>query len=290
MKSIKSLIIIFTIIGNSLMAQDVTITSEKISDHVYVLYGRGGNIGLAVTDNGVYMIDDQFAELTPKILEKIKTITDEPVKYLINSHWHGDHTGGNENMAKQGAVIVAHNNVFKRMSVRQDRGGGRVQEAAPDMALPQITFSDNMMMHLDRNTEIMIMHVHDAHTDTDALIYFPSENAIHMGDVFFNDGRYPYIDLSSGGSINGVIEGLDHALFIVNDDTKIIPGHGKVTDKSTLKKYREMLVTIRERVQQAKDDGKTLEETQAMSLTAEYDDNHSSDPNSLIDYIYNSLK
>ncbi|MDG3581830.1 MBL fold metallo-hydrolase [Galbibacter pacificus] len=289
MKSIKSLIFIFTIIGNSLTAQDVTITSEKISDHVYVLYGGGGNIGLAVTDNGVYMIDDQFAELTPKILAEIKTITDQPVKYLINSHWHGDHTGGNENMAKQGAVIVAHDNVFKRMSVKQDQGGGRVQEAVPDMALPQITYSDNMTMHLDRNTEIMIMHVHKAHTDTDSFIYFPFENVIHMGDVFFN-GRYPFIDINSGGSINGVIEGLDHALFIVNDDTKIIPGHGKVTDKGILKNYREMLVTIRERVRKAKDDGKTLEETQAMSLTSEYNVKHSNDSNSLVGYIYNSLE
>lgn len=271
--------------------EDVEIKPVKLSKNMYVLYGQGGNIGLVVTDNGVYMIDDQFAELSPKILNVVRSITDQPINYLLNTHWHPDHTGGNENIAKEGALIVAHDNVFKRMSTVQDRGDGRIQKASPEVALPKITFSENLTLHLDRDTEMMMIHVHNAHTDTDSFIYFPSENVLHTGDVFFN-GRYPFIDLNSGGSIDGLIEAVNKALFIVNNDTEIIPGHGEVTTRENLINYRDMLMSIRMRVKSAKEQGKTLAEIQKMGFTNEWDATLGTGKfkaENLIEYIYNSL-
>ena len=183
----------------------IEIKTEQVAENIYVLFGSGGNIGIAVGEDGVYMIDDQFAPLSEKILAAVTKITDKPLRYLVNTHWHGDHTGGNENMAKAGAVIVAHENVYKRMSTKQFRGMGRIVEASPYTALPQITFTEDMKLHLDSTTSMHIMHFHNAHTDGDAYIYFPEQNVLHMGENFFA-GRYPYIDLNSGGSIDGLVD------------------------------------------------------------------------------------
>jgi len=269
----------------------VEITVEKAADNIYVLKGSGGNIGIAVSENGVYMIDDQFGPLTDKILAAIATVTDQPVRFLVNTHWHGDHTGGNENLANKGTILIAHENVRKRMSTKQFRGMGRITEPSPPAALPQITFSDDMTIYLDSITPMMIIHVHDAHTDGDSFVYFPQQNVLHMGDTFFG-GNYPYIDLSSGGSINGLIEALNKALFIVNEKTVIIPGHGDLSNRQALKAYRDVLSDIRERVKTAKSDGKTLEAIKEMELTKEWDNTRGQGfikPEQIVEFVYNSL-
>jgi len=248
----------------------VEIKPEKVAENIYILYGRGGNIGLAIGQDYAYMIDAQFSALSDKILATVKSITDKPVKFVINTHWHGDHTGGNENMANQGATIIAHENVRNRMSTYQKRSKGRVSAPKPFNALPAITFSDDLTIHLDSTHTMLIFHVHSSHTDGDAYVYFPESNVIHLGDNLPN--TYPFIDVNAGGAIDGFIKNLNNAIFICDEDTKIIPGHGKLTDRKYLVAYRDMIDTIRLRVKKAKDSGKTLEEVQALKLSAEWDE------------------
>lgn len=262
MTTIKSILTVFflaiTITGFS-QQREVQITATKVTDQVYMLKGQGGNIGLFIGEDAVFMIDDQFAPLTPKILEAIKKITPNKVDYLINTHWHGDHTGGNENMGKEGALIVAHNNVRKRMSMESVRRGRKIP-ASPKVALPVITFEKDLSFHINGD-DILATHVHNAHTDGDALIYFANNNVLHTGDSFFQTG-FPYIDLTSGGSIDGYIEGIQKMILITDDETKIIPGHGDVSSKADLKVYLKMLTTLKERVVTEIKKGKTLEEVQ----------------------------
>ncbi|MEX0274777.1 MAG: MBL fold metallo-hydrolase, partial [Flavobacteriaceae bacterium] len=248
----------------------VEITSERLSNQVFILYGAGGNIGLAIGGEYAYLIDDQFGPLTEKILSHVKTLTTKPVKFVLNTHWHGDHTGGNENLAHSGAFIVAHENVRNRMSTRQDRGGGRITEPSPMAGWPVITFTDKLTLYLGNGRSMHAMHVDNAHTDGDTYYYFPEDNVLHMGDNFFNGG-YPFIDLNSGGDIDGLIRNLGMTLAMVDTDTKIIPGHGKLANKDALKTYYDMLVVLRERVVQARDAGNSLVQAQAMGLSNEWD-------------------
>lgn len=262
--------LLFIALTNILFAQqkDIVIEKHKLTDQIYMLTGQGGNIGLFIGDDGVFMIDDQFAPLTPKILATIKTITDKPVKYLINTHWHGDHTGGNANMKKQGAIIVSHENVRKRMSVDQ-MVRGKKKPASPKEALPIITFTEDMMFHLNGD-DVLITHVHHAHTDGDAIVYFTKNNVIHMGDTYFQ-GKFPFIDLDSGGSINGYIAAIEKVLLLANDETKIIPGHRNISNKKELQNYKKVLVKIRNAVQQEIDLGKSLNDVKDnTALTQEY--------------------
>jgi len=226
------LLLLFTI---NLPAQqnDIEIKVHKLTESIYMLIGQGGNIGLFIGEDGVFMIDGQFASLTPKILAAIKTVTDKPVKYLINTHWH-DHTGGNVNMYNEGAIIVSHENVRKRMSMEQVVRG-KEKAASPKEALPVITFEQDMMFHLN-GEDIMISHTHNAHTDGDSFVYFTKNNVLHMGDTYFS-GKFPYIDLSSGGSIDGYIAGIQKAIMLSDDATQIICGHGQISDKRELKPY-----------------------------------------------------
>ena len=256
-KSIFSLFFIFSSAFLFAQGGDIQIKAEKVTDQIYMLKGRGGNIGLFIGEDAVFMIDDQFAPLTPKILAAIKEITPKKVSYLINTHWHGDHTGGNENMGKEGALIVAHDNVRKRMSVESVRRG-RTVPAAPKVALPVITFDKDLTFHINGD-DVLASHVHNAHTDGDAFIYFANNNVLHTGDSFFNTG-FPYIDLTSGGSIDGYIEGMKKMLLIVDENTKIIPGHGNMATKKDLETYLDMLNILRSRVQAEIDKGKSVEE------------------------------
>ncbi len=265
-------VILLTLVSMSAFSQkkEVTIKSTKITESIYMLEGQGGNIGLFIGEDGAFMIDDQFAKLTPKILKAIKDITDKPVKYLINTHWHGDHTGGNENMSKEGAVIVSHENVRKRMSV-ETVVRGKKKPASPKAALPVITFTEDMMIHFN-GEDVLISHVHSAHTDGDAHIYFTKSNVIHMGDTYFQ-GKYPYMDLSSGGGIEGYIASAEKALLIADDETVIIPGHRGLSNKKELLDYKNMLVILRNKVKSKIEAGKTLEEVKTdTSITKEYDD------------------
>jgi len=223
---------------------NVEIKSTEIADNIYMLEGAGGNIGMSVGDDGVFLIDDQFAPLSKKILEAIGEITDKPVSYVVNTHWHGDHTGGNENMGAAGAVIVAHDNVRKRMSTKQlMKAFGREVPASPDAALPVVTFSENATYYFNDN-QIQIMHVPTAHTDGDSFVFFTEANVIHMGDTFFN-GFFPFIDQSSGGTLDGVIAAAEKALSIVDDNTVILPGHGPLSGKADLETYLGMLNEVK---------------------------------------------
>ena len=181
--------------------EEVEIKVQQLTEHVYMLEGRGGNIGLSIGDDGVFMIDDQYAPLTPAILEAIGKLTDRPIKFVLNTHWHGDHTGGNENLGKAGAIIVAHDKVRDRMSTEQFRKliGGRTPPAA-DAALPMVTFNDRISFFMN-DDEIQAFHVAPAHTDTDSMIYFSAADVLHMGDVFFNK-RFPFIDVDLGGFVH----------------------------------------------------------------------------------------
>ena len=270
----------------------VEITLEELSKTVYMLTGSGGNIGVCVGEDGVFVIDSQFAPLSEKIMKSIAQISnDGQIKYLINTHWHGDHTGGNENFNKKGAVIVAHENVRTRLSKDQLlKAFSQTVPASERGAWPTITFKNDISLHAN-GEDIMIFHVHNAHTDGDAIVYFPKSNVLHMGDTFFKD-RYPYIDLASGGSTNGIIDAANKGLMLVDDSTKIIPGHGSQANKQDLKNYRDMLVTVRDRVKAAIKEGKTLEQIKAAKLNKDYDATHSSKfitADKIVDIIYTDL-
>ncbi|TSE08202.1 MBL fold metallo-hydrolase [Aquimarina algiphila] len=245
--------------------KEVTITIDPISENIYMLTGQGGNIGVFKNEKGLFIIDDQFARLSDKILKNLKTISDQPVSMVINTHFHGDHTGGNGNMANQGATIFAQKNVRSRMESNQKEKGNITPQS-----LPVITFDEGLQLYFNSES-IKAYHVHNAHTDGGALIYFANGNVLHMGDTFFN-GRYPYIDLKSGGSIQGYINASEKALLIANDDTKIIPGHGSLATKKDLEGFSRMLKEITNAIQKEIDAGKSEDDvTKNTSLTAIYD-------------------
>lgn len=244
---------------------EVEIRTEQITDGVYMLVGQGGNIGLSVGDDGVFVIDDQFAPLTEKILAAIAAITPEGVRFVFNTHWHGDHTGGNENMGETGALIVAHDNVRERMSAEQvlERIGRPVTTtpASPDGALPVVTFTDDVTFHINGD-RLHAFHVSNAHTDGDAIVHFVRADVVHMGDTFFRD-RFPFIDTASGGSIDGLIAAVGRALTVMGPDTRIIPGHGPLSDREDLRAYGDALRAMRNAVADLMEQGMPLGEIQA---------------------------
>jgi len=248
----------------------VQIEPEKVADGIYMLEGAGGNIGLSTGSDGAFLIDDQFAPLSAKILAAVKSLTPEPLRFLVNTHWHGDHTGGNENMRQAGAIIVAHENVRRRMS--EEHFNPTFQSttpASPADALPVVTFADAVTIHWNGNT-IRVFHVEPAHTDGDSIIQFVEKDVIHMGDCFFNGG-YPFIDVSSGGKVDGVIAAAERVLAVATDKTRLIPGHGPLGTKADLQTYHDVVKTVRDRVKALKDQGKTKEEVVAAKPSAEFD-------------------
>ena len=275
-------------------AQDweaVEIQSEQLAEGVYMLTGRGGNLGLAVGPDGAFLIDDQYAPLTDRITAAIASITDQPVRFVLNTHWHGDHTGGNENLGNAGVLIVAHDNVRERMSTEQFMAffDSKVP-ASPAAALPVVTFNDQAGFHLN-GEHLRAIHVPLGHTDGDSMVWMERANVLHMGDLFFN-GMYPFIDVDSGGSINGMIAGAAQALRMVNDETRIIPGHGPATDKAGLQAYHDMLVAVRDQVAGLKKAGKTLEEAIAAKPGGDYDAELGGGfikPDAFITFVYRSL-
>ena len=249
----------------------VEIKTEKLSPTTFVLFGAGGNVGVSVGEDALFIIDDQYAPVSPKILAALKQLSDKPIKFVLNTHWHGDHTGGNENMGKGGALIVAHDNVRKRMSTEQFIALFKSKvPPSPKVALPVVTFSTDVTFHINGD-EVYGFHVPKAHTDGDTVVHFKKSNVIHMGDVFFN-GWYPFIDVSSGGSPEGVIAASDRVLAMSDDNTKIIPGHGPVAGKGDLKAYRDMLASVSGRVKALMKEGKKLDEIKAAKPSAEFDE------------------
>lgn len=249
----------------------VEVQIVSVADGVHMLVGRGGNIGVSVGEDGTFLVDDQFAPLTDKILAAVRTISPDPVRFIVNTHFHGDHTGGNENLGKQGSIIVAHDNVRKRMSTEQVREILRqdTTPASPPDALPKITFADGVTFHWNGDT-IRVFHVDPAHTDGDSIIHFTNANVFHMGDTFFR-GRYPFIDVDFGGRVDGVIAAADRVLSMAQPTTKLIPGHGELATPEDLRRYRDMLSDIRDRVQALIDEGKSIDEVVAAKPAAQYD-------------------
>lgn len=265
----------------------VEIKTHKITASIYMLEGAGGNIGVLVGKDGAVLVDDQFAPLSEKIKNAVKEISDKPARFVINTHFHGDHMGGNENFGKEGAVIVAQENSRLRMSTDQfNKTFNEVQKAAPYDALPKVTFTESVTLHLNGET-VQVFHVKNAHTDGDAIIYFKESNIIHGGDVFVRYGL-PFIDQPNGGSIDGMINGADQILALVNDDTKIIPGHGAIAKKQDVLDYKKMLQTIRDRIAEGMKQGKTLNEIITSDPTKEY--TAAFDRSAFITLVYDSLK
>lgn len=296
----SKVILILFIIGllNSHLcsAQDkeVIITVDTLTQNVFMLTGQGGNIGIYVGETNVFMIDDQFDRLSTKIKATISTLTKKPIATLFNTHMHGDHSGGNANFNSNTVTLVAHDNVRDRIRASQQTKLDKQEISSAYLLkmLPEVTFSQDITFY-DGNETIMAFHVHNAHTDGDAMVYFMNNNVLHMGDTYFS-GRYPYIDLKSGGSVKGYIKAHKKALLVINEDTKIIPGHGRPSTKKELEAYVLMLTDIQTKVQETIDANASLEDVKAnTSLTKAYDEVHGKgfiNPERIREIFYTSLK
>ncbi|MBL7872182.1 MAG: MBL fold metallo-hydrolase [Cyclobacteriaceae bacterium] len=248
----------------------VRIQPIKVTEQIYMLKGSGGNIGVLLGKEGTLMIDNQFAPLSNKINGAIKTLDPGEIRFAINTHVHGDHSGGNENFYKMGATLVAHDNVRTRMM--KETVNARTNKTTPPRdkeAWPVVTFADKLNFHL--NGEDVILHHFDrGHTDGDVIVQFKNANVVHTGDAFVRYG-YPYIDLTNGGGINGFINTLDKILLLLDDNTKVIPGHGEVATKADVKKVRDGVADIRDQVAAALKKGKKVEDIAALGITDKYE-------------------
>jgi cyclase len=249
----------------------VTVKAQALRGGVYMLTGSGGNMGLSVGSDATFLVDDQFAPLAPKIQAAIAAITQSPVRFVINTHWHGDHVGGNENFGRAGALLVAHDNVRKRMSVEQfSKFFNRTTPASPAAALPVVTFTDSLTFHINGD-DLVALHVPPAHTDGDVVVHFTKADVIHMGDTFMTAGSYPLVDIGSGGNVNGFVTAADAALTVCGPQTMVIPGHGPLSDCTGLREWRNMIVSVRDRVSTEMKRGRSLDQIKAANLTAAYD-------------------
>jgi len=270
----------------------VQIKVSKVAGNVYMLQGAGGNIGASVGDDGIVVVDDQYAPLADRIQAALKGITDKPVRFIINTHYHPDHTGGNEYFQKQ-APIIAHENVRKRLESGGAAGnGGAVHmdfKPAPKDALPIITFDHDVTVHLN-GEDIRALYFPAGHTDGDSIIFFPKSNVVHMGDDFVTYG-FPFIDVDAGGSINGMIDGVEKVISQVPADVKIIPGHGPISSVDDVKAYLGMLKATRDAVQKAIQEGKTLDQMKQAKLLEPWK-KYSGDfinADAFLETLYNSL-
>ena len=249
----------------SALAQDdfgkVEIKSQQLAPGVAVLFGAGGNIGVSYGEDGTVLIDDQFAPLTGKIQSAVASLGAQPVKFLINTHWHFDHSGGNENLGKAGAIIMAHDNVRVRMAAGATVAGNVVPPAAK-VALPVITYAEGLKLHLN-GEEVRVIHMPAGHTDGDSIIHWTKSNVIHMGDLFMLQISFPFVDVGSGGDVRGFVAAADKVLAIANDQTKIIPGHGAIATKADLQNHRNMIATVIAKVEAAIKAGKALDQIKA---------------------------
>lgn len=247
---------------------NVAVTATKVAGTVYMLTGAGGNIGVTAGEDGIVIVDDQYAPLVPKIKEALRGISDKPIRFVLNTHYHGDHTGGNEAFGRDRVPIVAHANVRKRMETGA-RVLGNAVPPAPKEALPIVTFDDKVSIHVN-GEEVRAIHFPHGHTDGDAVIFFTKSNVVHMGDDFFH-GLFPFVDLDNGGSVKGLIANIDKVLSLVPDDVKVIPGHGPLTDKAGLRAFATMLKETRAVVAKAVKEKKTLEQMKQQKVLAKWD-------------------
>jgi cyclase len=261
--------------GSAALAQQqdfsaVQIQTQRLADNLFMLLGEGGNIALSTGADGSVLVDTQYAPLNAKILAAVRAAGGSDVKYVINTHWHGDHAGGNEPLGAAGAVIIAHDNVRARMSTEQFMQAFNQRiPPSPAAALPVVTFPTRTTFHLNGDV-VQIVHVENAHTDGDSIVHFTNANVIHTGDTYMKD-VYPFIDVSSMGSIDGFIAAADAVLSRADANTRIIPGHGAVATKADLQRFHDMLVSVRGRIQALIDRGMTEDEVVAAKPTAEFD-------------------
>lgn len=250
--------------GDHSERQDVEIKTEKVAGNVYVLFGQGGNIGVSVGQDGILMIDDQFERLADKIKAALKELGSERPRFVFNTHWHGDHTGGNPVFGKD-SIIIAHENVRKRLST--PNSGGREFKPLPAVGLPMITYNQGLTVHFN-GEEIRAVHYPKGHTDGDTILFFTGSNVVHLGDHFFA-GRFPFVDLQSGGSVEGLTRNIAELLKTIPADAKLIPGHGQLSNINDLKNYHQMLVetvsSVREKMKT-----KSLEEIKKEGLPDKY--------------------
>jgi glyoxylase-like metal-dependent hydrolase (beta-lactamase superfamily II) len=239
---------------------------SHIAGSIYMLEGQGGNIGLSIGDDGVIMIDDQFAPLTDRIVAAIADVTDEEIRFLINTHLHGDHVGGNENLGNRGVLIFANDRVRMRMSMAKNDNGGSTYA---HVALPVVTFSETTTLHLNGEA-VHVFSVPPAHTDGDAFIHFRGSDVLHLGDVF-RTNNFPYMDLSNGGRLAGTLEALGIAIGMAGPNTAIIPGHGGVSRREDVVEFRDMILVVMDRVSSLIDEGRSFAEVIAADTTAEYE-------------------
>ncbi len=247
----------------------VEIKTTKLTDHFYTLEGLGGTIGVLAGPDGVFMVDDEFAPLSDKIVAAIKQISNAPIRFLVNTHVHGDHTGGNENFGKMGVVIFAREELRDRLMHPVPAANGTPAVPAPAAALPIVTYEGRVKIHMD-GEDVELIPIPRAHTDGDTLIYFPNADVIMTGD-FYRSIQYPNIDRANGGTLNGLLDGLGFAIGLAGPNTKIVPGHGPVVSRTEVMANRDMILAIRDRVAQLIAQGKTLEEVLAAHPTSEYD-------------------
>jgi len=247
---------------------NVQIKTEKVAGNIYMLTGAGGNIGVSSGEDGIVIVDDQYAPLAPKIREALRGISTKPLKFILNTHYHGDHTGGNEAFSAD-APVIAQDNVRKRLASGTSRGTDKVPPVA-ETALPVVTFGDRVSVYAN-GEEIRAIHFPMGHTDGDSIIYFTKSNVVHMGDDFFN-GFFPFVDLDNGGSVRGMLANVDKVLATLPADAKVIPGHGALSDKKGLQAFADMLRGTIGAVQAAMKSGKTLEQMKAEKVLAKWDD------------------
>ena len=246
---------------------NVEVKAQRVAGSVYMLTGAGGNIGASVGEDGIVVIDDQYAPLAPKIEAALKAITPKPVRFILNTHYHGDHTGGNEYFGRT-APVVAHENVRKRLASGTSARGRTVPPAAPG-ALPVLTFDESVTIHLN-GEDVRAVHTPHGHTDGDSVIWFTKSNVVHMGDQFFN-GMFPFVDVENGGSVRGLIANIDQVLSMLPDDAKVIPGHGPLSDKNGLRRFVATLKATSAAVESGVAAGKTLEQLRADKVLAAWD-------------------
>ena len=246
---------------------DVEIVTHHVAGSIYMLEGAGGNIGVSAGPDGILIVDDQFAPLADKIRAALGELNKGELEFILNTHWHGDHTGGNEVFGAE-APIIAHHNVRKRLSTRQERPSG-AREPAPEGAWPVITFGDALSVHFN-DEEIEVIHVPTGHTDGDSVIYFTKSNVVHMGDQFFA-GRFPFVDLASGGTIDGYLRNVATVLEKIPADAKIIPGHGPLSSVEDLRAFHDMLEETIGIVHRAVEAGKSLEQAKEEGFPEKYE-------------------